>query len=91
MEQQLCIKSDENCPLYDVGIGSNSDNTNYINDDNANIYYNKNNYSGVNKKIIGKLILNEGQPCYKLNEKLWRKFDSDEAGEELLTCKLKVF
>ena len=91
LEQQLCIKSNENCPLYDVGIGSNSDKTNYINDDNANIYYNKNNYNGVNKKIIGKLILNEGQPCYKLNEKLWRKFDSDEAGEELLACKLKVF
>ena len=26
-----------------------------------------------------------------VNEKLWRKFDSDEAGEELLACKLKVF
>ena len=62
---------------------------NYINYED--IYYNKDNYNEENKKIIGKLILNEGQPCYKLDEKLWRKFDSDEAGEEHLKCELKVF
>ena len=28
----------------------------------------------TDKKIIGKLILNDGQPCYRLDEKLWRHF-----------------
>ena len=90
LEQQLCIKDTDKCPLYDVGIGSNPDNNKY--EDTANIYYNKkDNYNEVNKKIIGKLILNEGQPCYKLDEKLWRIFSSDEAGEEHLKCELEVF
>ena len=93
LEQELCIKDSEKCPLHDVGIGSNPDpdSTNYDSDVSSDIYYNKDNYNNENKKIIGKLILNEGQPCYKLNEKLWRKFDSDEAGEEHLKCELEVF
>ena len=48
-------------------------------------------YDNPNKKIIGKLILNEGQPCYRLNEKLWKKFDSDEGGENHLKCELEIF
>jgi len=55
------------------------------------LYYNNDNYNNSNKKIIGKLILNDGQPCYKLNEKLWRKFDSKEAEEEHLKCELNIF
>ena len=30
LEQELCIGSNEKCPLYDVGIGYNSDIDNYI-------------------------------------------------------------
>ena len=94
LNQKLCIKFGERCPLYDVGIGQlndidNNDNYNYNID--ANIYYNNDNYDNPNKKIIGKLILNEGQPCYRLNEKLWRKFDSDEGGENHLKCELEIF
>ena len=89
LEQELCIKDTENCPLYDVGLGVAQDTTNYIN--HEDIYYNNDNYNEENKKIIGKLILNEGQPCYKLEEKLWRKFVSDEVGEEHLKCEFEVF
>ena len=91
LEQQLCIKSTDKCPLYDVGIGETTDTTNYENYFLGNIYYSNENYNKENKKIIGKLILNEGQPCYNINEKLWRKFSSDEAGEEHLQCELEVF
>ena len=35
--------------------------------------------------------MNEGQPCYRLNEKKWRKFVSEEAGENHLDCILEVF
>ena len=93
LEQQLCIKNTETCPLYDVGIGNPPDLINYIhkNDNNENIYYNNNNYNEKNKKIIGKLILNEGKPCYQLDEKLWRKFASDEEGKKHLECELEVF
>ena len=93
LEQQLCIKNGESCPLYDIGIGNKplGDYT-HQNGNNANIYYNNNNnYNEANKKIIGKLILNEGQPCYRLGEKLWRKFVSIEAGDNHLECELKVF
>jgi len=57
------------------------------------LYYNNDNYykNNANKKIIGKLILSDGQPCYKINETLWRKFDSDEAGEEHIKCQLEIF
>jgi len=94
LNQKLCIKFGERCPLYDVGIGQlnaidNNDNYNYNID--SNIYYNNDNYDNPNKKIIGKLILNEGQPCYRLNEKLWKKFDSDEGGENHLKCELEIF
>ena len=89
MEQQLCIKNDEKCPLYDVGIGE-INNENYEYDNNAKIYYNNENYDGE-KIIIGKLILNDGQPCYNLNEKLWRKFYDEEQAENHLKCDLEIF
>ncbi len=88
LEQQLCIKNEENCPLYDVGLGIPPNYEDY--EIKGNIYYNKNIYNSPNKKIIGKLILNEGQPCYGLNEKLWRKFISHEIGEGHLKCELKI-
>ena len=93
LNQHLCIGDNDNCPLYDVGIGDENDFNSSIYDynDNAGVYYNKNNYNESDKKIIGKIILNDGQPCYKLNEKLWRKFDSDEAGDEHLKCDLEIF
>ena len=61
----------EKCPLYDVGIGQNTDTINYVSKGatEGNAYYNNEDYNNPNKKIIGKLILNEGQPCYRLNEK----------------------
>lgn len=61
--------------------------------DSFNLYYNNDNYydNMPNKKIIGKLILNDGQPHYKLNETLWKKFDSNEVGKEHLKCKLEIF
>ena len=90
LEQKLCIKNDDKCPLYDVGIGEINDYDNYEYKNNANIYYNKDNYKGE-KKIIGKLILNDGQPCYNLNEKLWRKFYEEEAAENHLKCDSKIF
>jgi len=91
LDQHLCIKENEKCPLYDIGIGPITDTENYIyNESNSDVYYNKDNYDNPDKKIIGKLILNDGQPCYRINEKLWRKFDSLEAGEGLLECKLEI-
>ena len=88
LEQQLCIKSNEKCPLYDIGIGEmNNENYEYIKD--ANIYYNKEDFKG--KKIIGKLLLNDGQPCYRINEKLWRKFFKEEDAESHLKCDLEIF
>ena len=89
LQQQLCIKNEENCPLYDIGIGIPPNNENY--ETQGNIYYNKNTYLDPNKKIIGKLILNDGQPCYRLNEKLWRKIIFSEVGEEHLECELEIF
>ena len=92
LKQHLCIADNENCPLYDVGIGDPGNSEEYhYNEKNSNIYYNNEKYRGQNKKIIGKLILNEGQPCYRLDEKLWRIFDSDEAGDEHLKCELEIF
>ena len=89
LEQQLCIKNEDNCPLYDIGLGIPPNYEEY--ETQGNIYYNKNIYNSPNKKIIGKLILNEGQPCYGLNEKLWRKFISLEIGDGNLKCKLEIF
>ena len=94
LNQHLCIKNEENCPLYDVGIIGADEPTNknnYIYNTFANIYYNDNKYKTADKKIIGKIILNDGQPCYRLNEKLWKKFSSKEVGEEHLKCELEIF
>ena len=91
LNQHLCIKDTEKCPLYDVGIGEKIDSSDYDYNSDANIYYNNENYNKADKKIIGKLILNDGQPCYKLSEKLWRKFDSKEAGKEHLKCEVEIF
>ena len=52
-----------------------------------NIFDNINN----DKKIIGKLILNEGQPCYRINELLSRKFYEEETYDTHLKCELEVF
>jgi len=92
LNQHLYIKNGEKCPLYDVRIGT-PDILDYYNYSGYpyELYYNNDNYNNSNKKIIGKLILNDGQPCYKLNEKLWRKFDSKEAEEEHLKCELNIF
>ena len=91
LNQHLFIKDGEECPLYDTGIGSRPDTTNYVGDTSSNLYYNNDNYNIANKKIIGKLILSDGQPCYKLNETLWRKFHDKEADEEHLKCETEVF
>ena len=92
LEQHLCIKEGEKCPLYDVGIGNQEDTENYIfNEANSNVYYNKDTYNYPNKKIIGKLMLNDGNPCYQITEKLWRQFDSQERAETHLECGLEVF
>ena len=86
LNQELCITENEKCPLYDIGIGLSPDPENYIYDKNSNIYYNNDNYNATNKKIIGRLILNDGQPCYQSNEKLWRQFNPMETIETHLNC-----
>ena len=86
LNQELCIKGNEKCPLYDIGIGLPPDSTNYIYNKDSNIYYNNDNYNKTNKTIIGKLILNDGQPCYQSTEKLWRQFAPSEAVENHLKC-----
>ena len=48
LEQELCIKDTDKCPLYDLGIGMNKDIDNYIYDYFSNIYYNNNNYNESN-------------------------------------------
>ena len=30
LEQELCIKNEDKCPLYDLGIGQKTDTANYI-------------------------------------------------------------
>ena len=42
-------------------------------------------------KIIGWLILNEGQPCYNSTEKLWRRFSSEEGFQTNLECHIEIF
>ena len=91
LEQELCIKKNENCPLYDIGIGNKSDDDNYIYNKNSNIYYSKENYNKENKTIIGRLILNDGQPCYYSPEKLWKKFAYAEAVVTHLKCDIEVY
>ena len=94
LEQQLCILENDNCPLYDIGIGEENDihknNKDYIFHNESKIYYNNENYNETNKKIIGKLILNDGQPCYNPNKKLWKKFINIEI-EDNLKCDNKIF
>ena len=72
-------------------MGYPPDSENYIYDKNANTYYNNDNYNLINKKIIGRLILNEGQPCYNSTEKLWRQFNSEEGFDTHLKCEFEVF
>ena len=92
LNQELCIEENENCPLYDVGIGEQSDKTNYNYDIDSNVYYSKENFNIQNKAIIAKFNLSHGQPCYDTNETLWKKFSSKETVDSHLTCtKIKVF
>ena len=89
LNQELCIKENDKCPLYDIEIGYPPNSNmyknlkiyipNYTYDKNSNIYYNNENYNDPNKTIKGKLILNDGQPCNDPTEKLWRSFSSLEA------------
>ena len=51
-----------------------------------NTSYNNKNYK-CEKKIIGKLILNDKQPCLSVNEKLWKKLHKKEARNRHLKCK----
>ena len=92
LNQHLCIKNTEKCPLYDVGIGESTDLTsyNYLGYP-TELYYNKDGFNYPDKKIIGHLILNDGKPCYGPNEKLWKKFISKEKGKERLKCEMEVF
>ena len=91
LEQELCIKENEKCPLYDIGIGNKSNDKNYIYDEISKVYYNNENYNKENKTIIGSLVLNEGQPCYNTSEKLWRRFIYEEVGKNHLICDMEVF
>ena len=91
LEQELCIQENENCPIYEIGIGIKPGDENYIYNEKANVYYNNQSYNKKGKKIIGKLILNDRQPCYNSLEKLWKKFNSNEAVETNLKCKMEVF
>ena len=92
LNQELCIKENDKCPLYDVGIGNPPYLNNYTYDKNSNIYYNNENYNGKNKTIIGKLILSDGQPCYDPSEKLWHIFAPFEVNGTHINCiNMKIF
>ena len=91
LEQELCIKENEKCPLYDIGIGSAPDSVNYHRSDDSKIYYNKDTYNNPNKTIIGRLILSDGQPCLNASEKLWKSFSTKEGFETNLKCDLEIF
>jgi len=86
LEQELCIKDTQECPLYDISLDKPNDIENYEYDDNEKIYYNKNNYTSPNKTIIGRLMLSDGQPCCKNDERLWRAFSSIEAVGTKIKC-----
>ena len=89
LEQHLCIENNDNCPLYDIGILGKNESINkehYIYNKEGNIYYNDNNYNVIDKKIIGSLILSDGQPCINNKEKLWKAFSLDEADQTHLEC-----
>ena len=51
LEQKLCIKNGDKCPLYDVGIGQNSDTSNYKSETQGNVYYNNKDYNDPDKRI----------------------------------------
>ena len=89
LNQILCVKKEENCPLKDIHFGQDSDLNSYTYNSSYNISYNNNNYEGE-KKIIGNIILNNGQPCLSSLEKLWKKFSSKEAGDGHLKCKKTI-
>ena len=91
LEQELCIKNIESCPLYDVGLGLQSDLDNYNYNEDSKTYYTKENYNKDDKAIIGRLILSDGIPCYNSSEKLWKKFDSEEYSDSNLNCHLEIF
>ena len=91
LKQKLCIKETEKCPLYDVGLGSASDSENYDFVSGANVYYNNENYNKPNQKIIRRLVLNDGQPCYNTSEKLWRSYSSKEGFKTNLQCDMEIF
>ena len=89
LQQHLCIENNENCPLYDIGIIRKNESINkehYIYNKERNIYYNDNNYNVIDKKIIGSLILSDGQPCINEEEKLWKAFSLEEADQTHLEC-----
>ena len=92
LEQELCIKDTEKCPLYDIGLGNPHDTDNYVfNERNSKVYYNIDGYNKPNKKIVGKLVLSQGLPCYDESDTLWRQFDSEEAKQTRLRCNLTIF
>ena len=92
LEQKLCMPQGEECPLYDLGLAedNNVDPNFYIYIDSAKVYYNKNTYDDINKKIIGKIIFSEKEPCYKIEEKLWRSFIEEEVEKSHLECELEI-
>jgi membrane protein YdbS with pleckstrin-like domain len=89
LNQILCVKNEENCPLKDIQFGKNSDTNSYTYNSISDISYNNNNYNG-DKKIIGHIVLNHGQPCFSVLDKLWKKFSSKEAGDGHLKCKTTI-
>ena len=84
LNQKLCVSNSENCPLKDIYFGQ-INSYGYTYDPDLDISYTNENYEG-DEKIIGSLVLNDGQPCLSVEEKLWRKFHSDEAGDGHLQC-----
>ena len=84
LNQILCVGNTEKCPLKDIYFGQINLNG-YTYDSEVDVSYNNENYEG-DEKIIGSLVLNDGQPCLSVEEKLWKKFHSDEAGDGHLEC-----
>ena len=95
LEQELCVKINDPCPLYDVRLDSVNVNSEYnpVPNTDPKIFYNNDNYESnrPNKKIIGKLVLNDGIPCYNVNEKLWNKLNTQEAVDKHLKCDIEIF
>ena len=92
LNQELCIKENEKCPLFDVGKGNPPDTDNYEYDGDSDVYYSKENFNVANKTILAQFLLNDGQPCYHSNETLWKSFSSSETVPSYLKCsKIEVF